>query len=337
MRDANKIDNRTPASARFDWADLRVFLHVAEYKSIAAAARALQMAQPTVSQKIRDLELRLNSTLFTRSATGATLTEAGELLRRRALPMQRAADSIDHLVREFDDRLEGRVKIAAPDGILGFWIAPRAPIFQRQNPRIQLSMDGGLWPQNPLRSDLDLSLQYDAANFGEHVVEPLATVHYAPFATKRYLDLYGSPATPAEMVAHRTIHHAAVQQQKEKWDPKAEAVRMLSAYDIETNSSAAIAFSVLADGGISFMPTFVAAFFENLVMLGEGPAASPVLYLVYDPNLRRVARCAKVLDWIKAIFDPSSNPWFHSEFVHPRDYAMCKTEGRLVFEAPASS
>src|SRR5262249_25688966 len=149
-----------------------------------------------------------------------------------------AAALIDNDLREADDALKGRVKVAAPDGILSFWIAPQIAAFQRIYPGIKLSLDAGLWPGNPLISELDISIQYEPPSGSDRVVEPLATVHYAPIATRRYLEIYGEPKTHAEMAAHRWVHHAALQQQRETWDKRAEAARTLSAYNIETNSSA---------------------------------------------------------------------------------------------------
>lgn len=323
-----------PASARADWSDLRVFLHVAESGSISAAARTLRLSQPTVSQRLRDLELRLNTQLVARGPQGVVLTEAGARIRDHVAVMQRSASAIGRLLREYDDKPEGRVKISAPDGIGAFWIGPRIPALQRTNPGVTLSIDGGFWPGSPVQDEVDISIQYDARKFGEHVVEPLATVHYAPFAAASYLETYGVPKTHAELATHRTVHHSAVQLQKETWDPKAEAVRTLSSYNVETNCSATLVMSVLAGAGIAFMPTCAAAFIPNIVMLGEEPAASPRLYLVYDPALARIARARSVLEWIKEIFDPAANPWFAEEFIHPREFAMQPGTGKLGYQPP---
>jgi hypothetical protein len=69
-------------------------------------------------------------------------------------------------------------------------------------------------------------------------------------------------------------------------------------------------------------------------MLGEEPAASPKLYLVYDPAIARVARAKNVLEWLKDIFAPATNPWFAEEFVHPREFTMQPGLGKLSYEAP---
>jgi DNA-binding transcriptional LysR family regulator len=68
--------------------DLRVFLAVADHGSFGRAARALSLAQPSVSNRIAALERRLGRALFSRSTRGAALTAAGERLvphARRAL------------------------------------------------------------------------------------------------------------------------------------------------------------------------------------------------------------------------------------------------------------
>lgn len=326
-----------PASARIDWDDLKIFLAVAENGSISAAAKALNLGKPTVSDRMSNLELQMNTQLFARGPSGAALTEAGALLREQSLPMLRASQNIDRSLREIDQRPEGRVKIAGPEGVLTFWLAPRVPAFQRTNPSIMLSIDAGFWPEDPVRRELDISLQYDEKGFSEHVVEPLATVHYGAFATQKYLEMYGTPRSEAELATHRMILHSALKQQQETWDPKAEAARTLSRLDVETNCSAIITLAVLGHGGITYIPTFTASYFEGLVMLGDRPVASPVLYLVYDPRIARVARAARVLDWLKEIFSAESNPWFQVDFVHPREFSMHPSAGLLKFEAPAAT
>ena len=53
-------------SIAFDWNQVRTFLVTAEEGSLSAAARALGMAQPTVSRQVTTLEEELGVTLFER-------------------------------------------------------------------------------------------------------------------------------------------------------------------------------------------------------------------------------------------------------------------------------
>lgn len=63
---------------------LKIFLAVAEYKKMSAAANKLYIAQPTVSQTILDLEKEYNTTLFERHSKELCITPAGMLLMSRA-------------------------------------------------------------------------------------------------------------------------------------------------------------------------------------------------------------------------------------------------------------
>jgi len=57
---------------------LRYFLAVADYGSVAEAARRMHIVQPALSRQIKDLEEELGAELFRRSSKGAELTVVGQ-------------------------------------------------------------------------------------------------------------------------------------------------------------------------------------------------------------------------------------------------------------------
>jgi DNA-binding transcriptional LysR family regulator len=77
---------------------LTYFLAAAEHGSFSAAAEALFMAQPSLSEQIRRLEAELGVALFARGGRGLELTEAGRLFRphaeRTVADAQEAAESV---------------------------------------------------------------------------------------------------------------------------------------------------------------------------------------------------------------------------------------------------
>ena len=316
---------------RLDWNDVRTFLAVAECGSLNAAARLLGMTQPTISRRMEEFEYRLRAKLFDRSSRGVMLTEAGMMVRDLAQSMARLGGSIVRDIAGHDHSEIGRVRMTAPDGIAGFLLAPQLPKFQMANPQVQLTVDCGLWIGSMLESEPDLALENNETVGSDLVSMPIATQHYCAFASREYLDLYGTPKTLAEVAEHRTVFHTSHREQKSRWNPKAEAISVLTESQFVCNSSAATLQAIRSGAGIGALPTFVLAFAPELVMLDLEPLAHPILFLRHRPMIENQRRVKLVKDWLLQLFDSADQPWFREEFVHPDDFQ------RYLPEAPESA
>jgi DNA-binding transcriptional LysR family regulator len=88
---------------------LTYFLSAAGHGSFSAAAEALHMSQPSLSEQIRRLEAELGVPLFVRAGRGVELTEAGRLLQPHAeRTLAEARDALES-VREVRDLTGGTV------------------------------------------------------------------------------------------------------------------------------------------------------------------------------------------------------------------------------------
>jgi DNA-binding transcriptional LysR family regulator len=248
------------------------------------------------------------------------LTEAGVMVRDLAQSMARYGGSIMREVAGHDDSHAGRVRLAAPDGIAGFLLAPRLAQFQMSNPQVQLSIDCGLWIGSMLEAEPDLYLEMTEAYSPDLVSMPIATLHYAAFASREYLDLYGTPKSIAELTEHRTIRHTSHREQRSTWNPKAAAIGQLAQNHFISNSSAATFQAVRAGAGIASLPTYVTTIAPELVMLDLGAWGHPVLFLRHHGAIEQKRRVKLVRDWLQEVFDPTNQPWFRSEFIHPDDF-----------------
>jgi DNA-binding transcriptional LysR family regulator len=305
-----------------DWALLRVFFAVAEEGGINAAARALKVNPSTVTRNVDELEQQLNVTLLTRTPQGITLTPAGEKAYQRAVTIARNAAALEMEVRDAEALAEGRVRLAAPDGVAGYFITPKVSEFLRANPKISLSVDCGLWPEHPLGGETDLTLSFTEPKHPDVVARTIAYMHYALFASREYVSLYGAPSRVDEVLKHPYVFHVAQTQQREMWGPRATAFQVLIDRRMETNSSAVVVEAVRNGAGIAAMPTAIAAVEPDLVMLDTPPLAPARLWMVHHRDGARSARVRAVKDWVRQVFDARTQPWYREEFVHPRDFAL---------------
>src|SRR3546814_14302161 len=82
---------RPPRSTRTD----TLFPYTTLFRSLTAAARRLSVEHTTVSRRVQACEASAGAPLFTRSASGYALTEAGRKLLPRAEAMEQAFAGIE--------------------------------------------------------------------------------------------------------------------------------------------------------------------------------------------------------------------------------------------------
>jgi LysR family transcriptional regulator, nitrogen assimilation regulatory protein len=117
---------------------LRFFLQVAELGSVTRAASALYIAQPALSRQIQQLEDELGVTLFHRSDKGVTLTDAGRLLRERAIPLVRHLERVHQEVRDEYNEPSGELTLAIPPSMADLLILPAITQFRLLHPNVTL-------------------------------------------------------------------------------------------------------------------------------------------------------------------------------------------------------
>jgi DNA-binding transcriptional LysR family regulator len=101
-------------NVRLTLAQLEAFAWVARLGSVQEAARQLNLAQPTVSLRLRDLEVGLGTRLFTRAGRRLQLTHAGDAL---LVHSRTILDEIGR-IRErlaLDEEVVGTVRIGVPE------------------------------------------------------------------------------------------------------------------------------------------------------------------------------------------------------------------------------
>ncbi|ASJ75353.1 LysR family transcriptional regulator [Granulosicoccus antarcticus] len=106
-------------------ADLCAFMLVCELGKLSAAAQVMNISQPSLSQRIKNLESTVGRQLFVRHSSGVDLTPQGKLLLQLLEdPLKQAATRF----QEFQTKqTSDRVTISVDHAFASFWLLPRLP------------------------------------------------------------------------------------------------------------------------------------------------------------------------------------------------------------------
>lgn len=138
--------------------DLVVFLMVARRGSISAAAQHLGKDAATVGRRIARLENDLGETLFAKSPRGYHLTEAGQSLLPKAEAMEELVSDIEGGFRQTGHRVDGKIRIGAPDGCATFLLPQVCARLTQENPGLVIEVVATARETDLLGREVDLAV-----------------------------------------------------------------------------------------------------------------------------------------------------------------------------------
>ena len=122
---------------------MQYFLAVIREGTISAAAESLHVAQPSLSRQMKDLEVELGVMLFERGNRKITLTEEGQVLRRRAEELVRLMQLTQEEIAQVKHRLTGSIRIGAGESQAFRYFAETAATLLKEHPDVQLHITSG--------------------------------------------------------------------------------------------------------------------------------------------------------------------------------------------------
>lgn len=187
--------------------DLRFFHALAAARSLAAAARMLNVSPPAVTQRLRALESRLKVQLVHRGHRAVTLTNEGELLARHGRDIVGSLAELEAALAERSGEIVGQMRILAPFGFGRRYIAPLVADFQARHPRLEMELMLTDRPDRTSSSAWDLAIH--VGGLGE-TTPSLSMRRLAPnerllCASPAYLTQHGTPKRPTDLLEHACI------------------------------------------------------------------------------------------------------------------------------------
>ncbi|MGE8603613.1 LysR family transcriptional regulator [Bordetella trematum] len=166
---------------RFSIPQMEALLAIARLGSFQAAAEHLNVTQPTVSLRIRELEAALGVALFEREGRRAALTAEGVLARRYAEQAIGVLDELETRLRT-GDPLQGTLRVGSSETIAMVCLPAIVQQLEQRYPRlhIELTIANSLVLSERLNTNqLDIAFLIDAGVSHHVQVEPLAWAEVA--------------------------------------------------------------------------------------------------------------------------------------------------------------
>ena len=171
----------------FDWDQLRIFLAVARAGQFLGASRRLGLDQATVTRRVRSLEAALGVRLFDRMTTGAALTAAGSQLLERAERIEAEVLRLEASVSQAAERIEGRVRVGAPDGYGTLFLASRFVALIEAHDRLDVQLVPLPRSFSLAKREVDLAITVERPQEGRLTVRKLTDYTLSLYASTDYL------------------------------------------------------------------------------------------------------------------------------------------------------
>lgn len=166
---------------------LQYFLKVAEMKSIAAAARQLNIAQPALSLQISKLEHEVKSQLFFRGIKGVQLTESGQLFERHVQLVVGQLNRAINDISELEGQPKGKVVVVMNQAGVNLLAMPMSQAIEQAFPEVELDLRTGLSYQvvEQLASgEADLAITYEEGADNKRISRELLISEDLYFTTR---------------------------------------------------------------------------------------------------------------------------------------------------------
>jgi DNA-binding transcriptional LysR family regulator len=183
---------------------LRLFVRVAHTGSFSAAARELDLSQPSVSRIIAALEKDVGGALVTRTTRAVTLTDAGNDYLARVEAILASLEEADHVARGSQE-LRGSLRVAMSASFGVREIIPVMPGFLARHPALNVSLSMSDQRQDTIKEGVDVALRLGSLADSGATARLIGRTQRLVAASPSYLKERGTPRTPADLSAHAAI------------------------------------------------------------------------------------------------------------------------------------
>lgn len=248
---------REPGGLRGDLDAMLIFLAVVQHSSYSAAAARFGLTRSAVSKRVSRLEEQLGLRLLHRTTRQVTPTEAGLRFMEHCGRLVEVLDQAEAELGDLAHEPVGTVRVNAPVVFGELYLAEPIASFQQANPRVKVQLTLSDARVDPVALGLDLVIRIGPVADDSLVARPLLRSRLVTCGSPAYLQRFGRPERPAELLGHRCLRYLHLAAEREwAYAVDGQLVSCMGAVPFETDSGLALRGAALAGIGLAHLPSF---------------------------------------------------------------------------------
>jgi len=268
---------------------IRIFRIVVQEGSMTKAAPLLNMTQSLISKSMTKLEHQSKKQLLIRTKHGITVTDMGEKLMDFSNKLHESIEVFEKDFMEDRTKIEGTINVVAFPYLGAGWFIKAATEFLETHPKIRLRIT--LKEDNVLPSNYDVGIGGYIPHQPHLIQRDLFPDYNRIYASKEYLNTYGTPLNLKDLDNHRLITYGG----KNSYSSvRSTNLLMNLGFSphcsprepfVEINSLMGMINGVMAGIGIAELPVFAAVHYPELVqILPEVKGDNLPIYFIFHEN-----------------------------------------------------
>lgn len=273
--------------------DLDTFIVVVEAGTFTAAAEKLRVPKSTVSRRVARLEEQLGVALLKRASRSFEISDDGRALYERCAPALRDIADVERDLADSDAVPRGQLRVTTSiDFGTTDYVADLLATYGDKYPHVRVDLQITNRMVDLLEENIDIAFRTHLAALPSRddlVARRLSSVSIGAYASPRYLQRFGTPASTGDLADHRVVSHGA--NYLAAW----RAAPCLTADDYRP-----VAAMLAAGAGLGVLPDFVASPYtarDRLVrVLPDWAAPSATLSVVWLRSRHLAPRVRAFID-----------------------------------------
>ena len=185
---------------------IALFVRAARCRSFSQVARQTGMSPSSVSRAIQQLEESLSTRLFNRTTRKITLTEDGAAFYEHCAHILAELEEAELELSRSRSHPSGTLRLDLNMSLGQLHIVPALPQLLKHYPDLKLDVSLSDRTVDLIESGIDAVVRVGAIPDSRLIMRRLATVRYVVCAAPEYLDFYGIPKTPDDLLQHNCIN-----------------------------------------------------------------------------------------------------------------------------------